>query len=178
MLLAVVSKSVLSNSPFFARTFFPQTKSVQHNSPFFFRMQIVAVGAKDSLAGWTGSSVALPKVAADDIPVLPKGAFRPLSLSHAPKDSKGRAESPLVCPQTQVCPTHLQGKVGEGIANPFPKGALLAPRASGKPLLAPAGAKSRAAHRRSLKKKNGGRTFILPPISGVSPPFPLTWRIP
>ena len=119
-------------------------KALFFRFPVFLRMHIVAVGAKGALAGWTGSSVALPKVAADDIPVLPEGAFRLQFQSHAPKVSKGRAESPLVCPQTQVCPTHLQGKVGEGIANPFPKGALLAPRASGKPLLAPAGAKSPA----------------------------------
>jgi len=79
--------------------FFPQTKSVQHNSPFFFRMQIVAVGAKDSLAGWTGPSFALPKVAADDIPVLPEGAFRPL-FNRMPRRVQGRAESP--CPYPQV----------------------------------------------------------------------------
>ena len=81
--------------------------------PVFLRMHIVAVGAKGSLAGWNGSSVALPKVAADDIPVLPEGAFRPLSQSHAPKVSKGRAESPLVCPQTQSLPHAPAG------ANPY-----------------------------------------------------------
>jgi hypothetical protein len=49
---------------------------------------------KDFLAGWTGMSVALPKVAADDIPVLPEGVFRPIPLSHAPKGA-GASGKPL-----------------------------------------------------------------------------------
>ena len=62
-------------------------------------------GAKDSLAGWTGSSVALPKVAADDIPVLPEGVFRPFPNRMPRRFPKGerkalwcaRMRSPFFC---------------------------------------------------------------------------------
>ncbi|GEM_PF-4485008 len=39
----------------------------------------------------------------------------------------------------RATPAVIPGKVGEGIANSFPNGALLAPRASGKPLPMPVG---------------------------------------
>ena len=51
-----------------------------------------------------------------------------------PKDA-GANGKPLLAPAG----AKPRGKVGEGIVNPFPKGALLAPRASGKPLPIPAG---------------------------------------
>ena len=49
-------------------------------------------------------------------------------VGRATEGSSGRHSSTL-----RATPAVIPGKVGEGIANPFPKGALLAPRASGKP---------------------------------------------
>ncbi len=99
-------------------------KALFFRFPVFLRMHIVAVGAKGALAGWTGSSVALPKVAADDIPVLPEGVFRPLPLSHAPKDA-GASGKPLPIPAGMaLLRSHLQ------VRNPCahaPAGAKLKP---------------------------------------------------
>ena len=69
----------------------------------------------------------------------------------------------------RATPAVIPGKVGEGIANPFPKGALLAPRASGKPFgvsadtslpRAPAGAIPCAPRaRRQAKKEKWRKNF-------------------
>ena len=79
-------------------------------------------------------------------------------VGRATEGSSGRHSSTL-----RATPAVIPGKVGEGIANPFPKGALLAPRASGKPFgvsadtspgsaRAPLGAKP-CAFRHTIKEK-------------------------
>ena len=71
---------------------------------FFFRMHMVAVGGErlprrmDWIVGRAteGSSGRHSST--------PRGSLSPFPQPHAPKVSKGRAESPLVCPQTHACP--------------------------------------------------------------------------
>ncbi len=70
----------------------------------------------------------------------------------------------------RATPALIPGKVGEGIANPFPKGALLAPRASGKPLPIPAGmAPVPCAHRR-VKADSKGFSNPLVALTDAKPP--------
>ena len=64
----------------------------------------VALGVRDSRP-------LLPLVAADDYPGTLRGSLSSLPQPHAPKVSKGRAESPLVCPQTKDCPARAHRRI-------------------------------------------------------------------
>ena len=92
----------------------------------FFRMHIVCVGVvKFSLPSFPRFFFRMHMVAVGG-ERLPRRMD--WIVGRATEGSSGRHSSTL-----RATPAVIPGKVGEGIANPFPKGALLAPRASGKP---------------------------------------------